>query len=100
MPADPATEPSDRACTYAPIDVTGVVVAFNVTDTQTDQRITDMTLTPRLVAMLLAGTQSGGPGTHLFQDPEFVALNPGPHVAREHASRRCCARRTTPTRTC
>jgi hypothetical protein len=36
-----------------------------------------MTLTPRLVAMLLAGMESGGPGTHLFQDPEFLALNPG-----------------------
>ncbi len=77
MPADPATEPSDRSYTYAPIDVSGVVVAFNVTDAVTGQRITDMTLTPRLVAMMIAGTQSGGPGTHLFQDPEFVALNPG-----------------------
>jgi ABC-type phosphate transport system substrate-binding protein len=77
MPADPATEPSERTYTYAPVDVSGVVIAFNVTDTQTGQRITDMTLTPRLVAMLLAGTQSGGPGTHLFQDPEFLELNPG-----------------------
>jgi hypothetical protein len=77
MPANPTTEPSPRTYTYAPLDVSGVVVAFNATDTVTGQRITDMTLTPRLVALLIAGTQPGGPGAHLYQDPEFVRLNPG-----------------------
>ena len=64
--------PGHRSYAYAPVDVTGVVVGFNVTDTATGQRITDMNLTPRLVAMLIAGS-----GLHLFQDPEFAALNPG-----------------------
>jgi hypothetical protein len=79
MPASPDEKrTATRDFTYAPIDVTGVVVAFNVTDTVTKQKITDMNLTPRLVAMLLAGQQfGGGPGTALFTDHEFVALNPG-----------------------
>jgi hypothetical protein len=77
MPADPATEPSDRVYTYAPLDVSGVAIAFNVTDTQTLAPIREMTLTPRLVALLIAGMQPTGPGTHLFQDAEFLALNPG-----------------------
>jgi ABC-type phosphate transport system substrate-binding protein len=69
-----------RSFTYAPLDVSAVAVVFNVTDGATSQRITEMTLTPRLVAMLIAGHQIGtGPGTHLFDDPEFLALNPG-HV--------------------
>jgi ABC-type phosphate transport system substrate-binding protein len=64
--------PGHRSFAYAPVDVTGVVVGFNVTDTVTHERITDMSLTPRLVAMLVAGS-----GLHLFQDPEFAALNAG-----------------------
>ena len=71
-PDEVAAAPAHRAYAYAPIDVTGVAVAFNVTDTLTHQRITDMNLSPRLVAILVAGS-----GLHLFQDPEFVALNPG-----------------------
>jgi hypothetical protein len=66
-----------RDFAYAPIDLTGVAVAFNVTDAVTAQKITDMNLTPRLVAILLAGSQFGGPGKALFQDAEFKALNPG-----------------------
>lgn len=68
---------STRDVAYAPVDLTGVVVAFNVTDAVTKQRITDINLTPRLVAMLIAAPQFGGPGKALFADPEFVALNPG-----------------------
>ncbi len=62
---------------YAPVDVSAVAVAFNVTDPTTGQRITEMTLSPRLLAILIAGSQSSGRGTHLFDDPEFLALNPG-----------------------
>ncbi|MDQ6696643.1 MAG: hypothetical protein M3Z46_04200, partial [Actinomycetota bacterium] len=68
-----------RAFAVAPIDMTGVVVAFNVSDTVTHERIMDMNLTPRLVAIMLAGGQFGGPEQSLFTDPEFVALNPGHH---------------------
>ncbi len=62
---------------YAPVDVTAVAVAFNLTDPTTGQRITEMTLSPRLLAILIAGSQSSGRGSHLFDDPEFLALNPG-----------------------
>lgn len=68
-----------HAFAEAPIDLTGVVVTFNVTDTDTHERITDMKLTPRLVAIMIAGGDSSGPGRALFTDPEFVALNPGHH---------------------
>lgn len=78
MPATPdELRLATRQSAYAPIDLTGVVVAFNVTDTVTKQKITDMNLTPRLVAMMVAAPQFGGPGKALFQDPEFLALNPG-----------------------
>ncbi len=78
MPATPEEKHAAvRDLAYAPIDLSAVVVAFNVTDAVTKQRITDMNLTPRLVAILLAAPQFGGPGKALFQDPEFVALNPG-----------------------
>lgn len=68
--------PRASALAYAPIDVSGVVVAFNVSDSVTGQRITDMNLTPRLVAILIAGQEFGGPGNYLFSDPEFLRLNP------------------------
>jgi ABC-type phosphate transport system substrate-binding protein len=78
MPVQPDEKAlATRDVAYAPIDLTGVVVAFNVTDTVTNQKITDMNLTPRLVAMLIAAPQFGGPGKALFQDPEFLSLNPG-----------------------
>jgi hypothetical protein len=66
-----------RAFAYAPLDITGVAIAFNVSDAKTGQPITHMNLTPRLVAMLIAGQQFGGPGRNLFGDPEFRKLNPG-----------------------
>jgi hypothetical protein len=64
--------PGHRAFAYAPLVATGVAIGFNVTDTVTHEPIQEMNLTPRLVAMLIAGA-----GLHLFQDPEFVARNPG-----------------------
>src|SRR6185295_14812987 len=60
--AELAAASGHRSFAYAPIDVTGVAVAFNVTDTN---------LSPRLVAILVSGS-----GIHLFQDHEFLALNP------------------------
>lgn len=81
LTSTPATPDEQRVATrqsaYAPIDLTGVVVAFNVTDSVTKQKITDMNLSPRLVAILIAAPQFGGPGKALFSDPEFLALNPG-----------------------
>jgi len=74
-PTTAETQGSSRSFTYAPVDVSGVVVAFNASDVVTGQRITEMNLTPRLVAMMIAGHP--GPGWELFVDPEFQALNPG-----------------------
>ena len=67
-----AEAPLHRSFSYAPVDVTGVVLAFNVSDTVTNQRITEMNLTARLVARVIADS-----GESLFQDPEFLQLNPG-----------------------
>ena len=77
--ADEIAAGTKRKFTTAPIDLTGVVVAFNVSDTVTHERITDMNLTPRLVAIMIAGGQFGGPGQSVFSDPEFLANNPGHH---------------------
>jgi hypothetical protein len=63
--------PGHRSFAYAPLDITGVAIGFNVTDTVTHERIPEMNLTPRLVAMLIAAPSP----LHLFQDPEFAALN-------------------------
>ncbi len=70
-----STSPHHLPYAYAPVDLNAVVVGFNVDDAITQQPITNVTLTPRLVARLMTGS-------HLdtfFQDPEFTALNPGHH---------------------
>ncbi|MDP9335926.1 MAG: hypothetical protein M3Q30_21820, partial [Actinomycetota bacterium] len=59
--------------TVAPIDLTGVVVAYNIMDPVTHQPISDLTLTPRLVARLLSDSDV----LTFFDDPEFKLLNPG-----------------------
>jgi hypothetical protein len=56
-----------------PLDLTAVVIAYNVTDRVTKKRITDLTLTPRLVARLISNSEL----TSFFHDPEFLKLNPG-----------------------
>ena len=49
-----------------------VAIAYNITDSDTDKQITDLTLTPRLVARLLSDSDLAS----FFQDPEFLKLNP------------------------
>ncbi|BEP13791.1 hypothetical protein acdb102_21020 [Acidothermaceae bacterium B102] len=96
QPVDPTTTGSD-GIVYAPIDITGPVIAFNIDYSAygatalrplAGQRVPSINLTPRLVAKLL--TQSylqGAPpldpsldGTHapqgLTYDPDFFAANP------------------------
>jgi ABC-type phosphate transport system substrate-binding protein len=70
-----AGEAAAGAPTYAvaPIDLTGVVVAYNILDPVTHQPISDLTLTPRLVARLLSDSDV----LSFFDDPEFKLLNPG-----------------------
>ena len=88
---------SSRQFTYAPIADTGIVIAYYVDDTQTDQPVTDLKLNARLVAKLLTESYSVDfdqctagqtvqsdtcdPGVEgnprdIFDDPEFLALNP------------------------
>jgi ABC-type phosphate transport system substrate-binding protein len=59
--------------TYAPIDLTAVVVAYNLTDTVTGRRITDLTLSARLLTRLITDTEL----LDFFNDPELNRLNPG-----------------------
>ncbi|WP_028636319.1 substrate-binding domain-containing protein [Nocardioides sp. URHA0032] len=72
-----------RGVVYAPLSVTGMVVAFQIDDAN-GKPVTDMKLNPRLVAKLITGSyRSGGnPAVidnpvNLFRDPEFKELNPG-----------------------
>lgn len=72
-----------RQVTYAPLAVTGLVVAFQIDDAN-GRPVRDLRLNPRLVAKLItASYRSGGnPAVlknpvNLFRDPEFKQLNPG-----------------------
>ncbi len=64
-----------RPYTVTPVDLTGIVIAYNIVDPVTKQQITDMKLSPRLVARLL----SSGEVVAFFDDPEFKKLNPHHH---------------------
>ena len=61
------------AYAVAPVDLTALVVAYNIVDPVNGRQITDVTLTPRLIARLVSDTDVLG----FFQDPEFKKLNPG-----------------------
>ncbi len=70
---------------YAPVSVTGLVVAFQIDDAD-GKPITDLKLNARLVAKLVtASYRSGGnPAVinnpvNIFRDPELLALNPDVH---------------------
>ena len=55
-----------------PVDLTAIVLAYNIVDPVTNKQITDLTLTPRLVARLLSDSDVNT----FFEDPEFLKLNP------------------------
>ena len=61
-----------RPFLVAPVDLTAVVVAYVIVDPVTGQQITDLTLSPRLVARLVSDSDV----LTLFNDPEFQKLNP------------------------
>ena len=68
---------------YAPVSITGLVIAFQVDDAH-GRPVTSMRLDARLVAKLItASYRSGGDPAvinnpvNLFRDPEFLKLNPG-----------------------
>ena len=76
LPATPTESSAGKntaSIKYAPINLNAAVFAFNINDARTRQPITDMTLSPRLVTRLVTDSQLLG----FFQDPEFLALNPG-----------------------
>ena len=76
LPADPAelaAHPDVLRTAYAPIDLTAVAIGFNMRDPRTGQPITDITLTPRLVARIISDSRLDT----FFSDPELRALNPG-----------------------
>ncbi|MCW2917392.1 MAG: hypothetical protein JWN52_5460 [Actinomycetia bacterium] len=94
------TRPDDttptRPYTYAPISVSGIAIAYRLDDRDTGQPITDLKLTPRLVAKLITesyamsafcrtpkdttcnGATRDNP-VDIFQDPEFLKLNGTAH---------------------
>lgn len=100
-PVDPSTVPGDRTLVYAPVAVSGLSIAAMVETVPTKnapasvqvhvgERISDLKLTPRLVAKLLTQSYKAGvepnvalvPGYlagnpfNIDEDPEFLALNP------------------------
>ena len=73
---------ASRGVVYAPLSVTGLVVAFQIDDAD-GKPVNDLKLNARLVAKLVTGSyRSGGnPAVisnpvNLFRDPEFKELNP------------------------
>ena len=58
---------------YAPVDLTAVVVAYNMTDPVTGRRITDLTMSARLLTRVITDTGL----LDFFNDPELNRLNPG-----------------------
>src|SRR5207245_184108 len=58
-----------------PLDLTAIVLAYNIIDPHTHKPVTDLTLTPRLVARLISDSDL----TSFFHDKEFLKLNPHHH---------------------
>lgn len=78
--AELAGFPNHPAYTYAPVDLSALVVAYNIVDPVTGKRLTDLTLTPRLLARIISDTNLTGPQTDktsFFGDPELNNLNQG-----------------------
>jgi ABC-type phosphate transport system substrate-binding protein len=77
LPASAAEKKSapKRTFAYAPLDVNAVVIGYNIVDPVTHQRITDLTLSPRLFARLVTDSDL----LDFFTDPEFMRLNPNHH---------------------
>jgi hypothetical protein len=68
---------------YAPVSVTGLVVAFQIDDAH-GRPVTTLKLNARLVAKLITASYRSGADPavinnppNIFHDPEFLSLNPG-----------------------
>jgi ABC-type phosphate transport system substrate-binding protein len=87
--AELAASPGYPQYTYAPIDVSAVVVAYNMDDPTTGKQITDMVMSPRLLARVISDTTLTDPPTNpdsFFADPELNRLNPSHHWPDESLS--------------
>jgi hypothetical protein len=80
MDADAA---AGRGIVYAPVSVTGLVVAFQIDDAD-GKPVSSLRLNPRLVTKLITASYRSGADeavinnpVNLFRDPEFLDLNPG-----------------------
>ncbi|MEV7777666.1 hypothetical protein [Kitasatospora sp. NPDC088351] len=85
LTARPDRSPPARPYVYAPLATTGTSVVFVVDDPTTGRQIRDLRLNARLLAKLLTQSYSAqgakiasveGNPTCVFQDPEFLKLNP------------------------
>jgi len=72
-PAELAAHPSTTRVRYAPIDLTAVTVVHNLRNPTTGQQITDLVLSPRLVARIISDSRLDS----FYADPELRELNPG-----------------------
>lgn len=72
-PAELAAHPSTTRVRYAPIDLTAVAVVHNLRNPTTGQPITDLVLSPRLVARIVSDSRLDT----FYADPELRELNPG-----------------------
>jgi ABC-type phosphate transport system substrate-binding protein len=71
--AELAAHPSTSRVRYAPIDLTAVTVVHNLRNPTTGQAITDLVLSPRLVARIVSDSRLDT----FYSDPELRELNPG-----------------------
>jgi ABC-type phosphate transport system substrate-binding protein len=78
--AELAAAPGYPKYVYAPIDVSAVVVAYNIADGNTGKPLDNLVMSPRLLARVISDTELGGgvgePGS-FWGDPELNQLNPG-----------------------
>ncbi|MEZ0449012.1 hypothetical protein [Cellulomonas sp. ICMP 17802] len=90
--SDKQEAPPDVPVGYAPVAVTGFAIAYVLDQPDNAGPVTDLRLTPRLLAKLLTQSYLGsdlgrghegmaGNPWSLNQDPEFLALNPGVNQA-------------------
>jgi hypothetical protein len=76
LPPEPGElGPASPKFSVVPLDLTAVVLAYNITDPVSHKPVTDLTLSPRLVARLISDSDL----TSFFRDPELRKLNPHHH---------------------
>jgi ABC-type phosphate transport system substrate-binding protein len=78
--AELAAAPGYPKYVYAPIDLSAVVVAYNMADGNNGTPLDNLVLSPRLLARVISDTNLGGGSgdpTSFWGDPELNQLNPG-----------------------